>query len=152
MRSYQMMCGSSIFTSWFRLVCGSQRSQLEFVLWWCGPCDVTTRRKLSPIVYAVVVLRPRRHDLAQNGRELPQCQIKHFWHHVSELVQFLYRGCVFFFFFFFPPLTRRYSCIGCWKCVNSASTLNQCSCHWFSDNTFGVKLDLVCHVIYPTHC
>ena len=66
----------------------------------------------------------------------------------SLLVQFLYRGCFFFFFF----LTRRYSCIACWKCVNSVSTLSQCSCHWFSDNTFGVKLDLVCHVIYPTHC
>ena len=56
---------------------------------------------------------------------------------------------VLFFFFF---LTRRYSCIACWKCVDSVSTLSQCSCHWFSDNTFGVKLDLVCHVIYPTHC
>ena len=32
MRSYQI----SIFTSWFQLICGSQRSQLEFVLWWCG--------------------------------------------------------------------------------------------------------------------
>ena len=31
-----MICASSIFTSWFRLVCGSQQSQLEFVLWWCG--------------------------------------------------------------------------------------------------------------------
>ena len=36
--------------------------------------------------------------------------------------------------------------------VDSFSTLSQCSCHWFSDNTSGVKLDLVCHVIYPTHC
>ena len=54
---------------------------------------------------------------------------------------------VFFFF-----LTRRYSCIACWECVEPVSTLSQCSCHWFSDNTFGVKLDLVCHVIYPTHC
>ena len=54
---------------------------------------------------------------------------------------------VFFFF-----LTRQYSCIACWKCVDSVSTLSQCSCHWFSDNTFGVKLDLVWHVIYPTHC
>ena len=40
-----MTDGSSIFTSWFKLICGSQRSQLEFVLWWCGsrtlylPCD-----------------------------------------------------------------------------------------------------------------
>ena len=32
-----MTYGSSIFTSWFQLICGSQRSQLEFVLWWCGP-------------------------------------------------------------------------------------------------------------------
>ena len=30
-----MIGGSSIFTSWFHLVCGSHRSQLEFVLWWC---------------------------------------------------------------------------------------------------------------------
>ena len=30
-----MTYGSSIFTSWFQLICGSQRSQLEFVLWWC---------------------------------------------------------------------------------------------------------------------
>ena len=36
MRSCQMTYGSSIFTSWFQLICGSQRSQLEFVLWWCG--------------------------------------------------------------------------------------------------------------------
>ena len=44
---------------------------------------------------------------------------------------------VFFFFF----LTRRYSCLACWKCVDSVSTLSQSSCHWFSDNTFGVKLE-----------
>ena len=31
-----MTYGSSIFTSWFQIICGSQRSQLEFVLWWCG--------------------------------------------------------------------------------------------------------------------
>ena len=31
-----MTYGSSIFTSWFQLICGSQRSQLEFVLWWCA--------------------------------------------------------------------------------------------------------------------
>ena len=30
-----MTYGSSIFTSWFQLICGSQQSQLEFVLWWC---------------------------------------------------------------------------------------------------------------------
>ena len=65
-----------------------------------------------------------------------------------NVVQFLYRGCFFYFCYFF--LTRQYSCIACWKCVDSVSTLSQCSCHWFSDNTFGVKLDLVCHVIYPT--
>ena len=59
---------------------------------------------------------------------------------------------VFFFFFFFLPEGIRGICITGWKCVNLFSTLNQCSCHWFSDNTFGVKLDLVCHVIYPTHC
>ena len=35
MKSYQMTYGSSIFTSWFQIICGSQRSQLEFVLWWC---------------------------------------------------------------------------------------------------------------------
>ena len=33
MRSYRVICGSSIFTSRFLLVFGSQ---LEFVLWWCG--------------------------------------------------------------------------------------------------------------------
>ena len=32
MRSYHVICGSSIFTTRFLLVCGSQ---LEFVLWWC---------------------------------------------------------------------------------------------------------------------
>ena len=31
-----MTYGSSIFTSWFQIICGSQRSHLEFVLWWCG--------------------------------------------------------------------------------------------------------------------
>ena len=35
MRSYRVICGSSIFTSRFLLVFGSQ---LEFVLWWCGYC------------------------------------------------------------------------------------------------------------------
>ena len=30
-------------------------------------------------------------------------------------------------------------------------SLSQCSCHWFSDNTFGVKLDLVCHVSFTLH-
>ena len=61
------------------------------------------------------------------------------------VVQFLYLGFFFFFFFFF---TRRYSCITDWKCVNPFSTLSQCSCHWFSDNTFGVKLILfaMCHL------
>ena len=68
--------------------------------------------------------------------------------HTMLYVQFLYRGRFFF-------LTWRYSYITCWKCVNSFSMLSQCSCHWFSDTTFGVKLVLVCHVIYPTllvHC
>ena len=59
------------------------------------------------------------------------------------LVQFLYR--CFFFFFFFPEGIVALPV----ECVNSFSTLSQCSWHWFSDNTFGVKLDLVCHVIYP---
>ena len=39
-----MICGA-LFTSWFRLVCESQRSQLEFVLlWWCEPtsCKLIT--------------------------------------------------------------------------------------------------------------
>ena len=31
-----MTYGSSIFTSWFQIICGSQQSQLEFVLWWCA--------------------------------------------------------------------------------------------------------------------
>ena len=30
-----MTCGSLIFTSWFQIISGIQRSQLEFVLWWC---------------------------------------------------------------------------------------------------------------------
>ena len=65
------------------------------------------------------------------------------------LVQFLYHG--FLCFVFFPH--RQYRDIPCW-CVDCFSNLHvsQCSCHWFSDNMFGVKLDLVCHVIYPTHC
>ena len=50
--------GSSIFTSWFQLICGSQRSQLEFVLWWCGLVDSThvclftysKPHKLNPII------------------------------------------------------------------------------------------------------
>ena len=55
------------------------------------------------------------------------------------------------FFFLFPPF-QLYRDIPYWKCVDCFSTLSQCSCHWFSDNTFGVKLDLVCRVIYSTHC
>ena len=39
-----MTYGSSIFTSWFQLICGSQRSQLEFVLWWC---DTRAKSKIG---------------------------------------------------------------------------------------------------------
>ena len=49
-------------------------------------------------------------------------------------------GWVFFFVFCFFFLTRRYSCIACWKCVDSVSTLSQCSCHWFSDRVIPCQL------------
>ena len=68
------------------------------------------------------------------------------------LMQSLYCIFVLPFFLSFSFSYPQYRDFTCSKCVNCFSMLSQCSCHWFSDNTFGVKLDLVCHVIYTTHC
>ena len=52
MRSYRVICGSSIFTSRFLLVFGSQ---LEFVLWWCDSQPITLGNSIwipyTPAIY-----------------------------------------------------------------------------------------------------